>query len=259
MFSRRWFASFVMSPSLGTGDISRDTGTESSAGAAQQESDIIEYSPATIRPYHPADAINKELLSEGSKLWDDVVVAVTHDDEWVSILKNEVTVPAASELITRMRETHTIEINSGGLYFRDRSSKNHRRRSKSLGTKLRHPSFVEHDLLPYNGLSALSWGFIIMLIFIRLFNLDQCLRFTYWYWYSVLAFVLACLVSWYYSRGQSMYVRAKKTSHLPPGPRGLPFIGNIFGFPGKQHWLKFAELGDIWGTLHSLSFSWLII
>ncbi|KAF7333187.1 Cytochrome P450 [Mycena venus] len=70
--------------------------------------------------------------------------------------------------------------------------------------------------------------------------------FRFMYWHSVLVFVSACLVSWYYAR-------TKKNPHLPPGPRGLPFIGNIFGFPGEQHWLKFAKLGDIWGDIFSLA------
>jgi hypothetical protein len=43
------------------------------------------------------------------------------------------------------------------------------------------------------------------------------------------------------------YIRTRKTSPVPPGPRGIPLVGNVFDAPTERHWLKFAELGDIWG------------
>lgn len=45
----------------------------------------------------------------------------------------------------------------------------------------------------------------------------------------------------------SYYIRRKRSPPLPPGPRGLPFIGNILDIPSSHHWLKFAELGEVWG------------
>ncbi|KAJ6531056.1 hypothetical protein B0H19DRAFT_1082038 [Mycena capillaripes] len=119
--SIRWFSSFVQSSSLGTRGISRDTSADQNSD--MQESDTLEYSPATTRPYHPSDAVNKHLLgsvsSEGSKLGDVVLVAVTHDEEWVSALneyfslKDEENVPAESELIRRICDNHTVETTSG--------------------------------------------------------------------------------------------------------------------------------------------------
>jgi hypothetical protein len=47
------------------------------------------------------------------------------------------------------------------------------------------------------------------------------------------------------------YIRAKKKPRLPPGPRGIPFVGNVFVVLTEKRWLKFAELGDVWGTPQS--------
>jgi hypothetical protein len=41
---------------------------------------------------------------------------------------------------------------------------------------------------------------------------------------------------------------------LPPGPRGLPVLGNIFQIP-KFQWLKYTEWQEVFGNLLSLSLS----
>ncbi|KAF7354037.1 Cytochrome P450 [Mycena venus] len=64
-------------------------------------------------------------------------------------------------------------------------------------------------------------------------------------WGTFLTLASAGLVSWH-------YFRAKKAARLPPGPRGLPLVGNVLDAPTEQHWLKFAELGDVWGEISSL-------
>ncbi|KAF8139385.1 cytochrome P450 [Mycena galopus ATCC 62051] len=48
-------------------------------------------------------------------------------------------------------------------------------------------------------------------------------------------------------------IRGKKKPGLPPGPRGIPFVGNIFVVLTEKRWFKFAELGDVWGDIYSLT------
>lgn len=40
---------------------------------------------------------------------------------------------------------------------------------------------------------------------------------------------------------------ARRQAPLPPGPRGLPFIGNVLDMPSEKEWLTFAQWGDVWG------------
>ncbi|KAF7371344.1 Cytochrome P450 [Mycena sanguinolenta] len=42
--------------------------------------------------------------------------------------------------------------------------------------------------------------------------------------------------------------RRRRTPPLPPGPRGLPIVGNILDVPTSHPWLSFAKLGEIWGA-----------
>ncbi|KAJ7366214.1 hypothetical protein DFH08DRAFT_763368, partial [Mycena albidolilacea] len=115
-FSRAWFNSFVQPRSLGSIAGSPNTGQHSSQ---TEESDAVEFPPATTRPYHPADAINNYLLNapsvHGSK---DMIAAVTHDDEWMSaIAEHETTLLAEAELIKRIEARCTIHFAYGGVYF----------------------------------------------------------------------------------------------------------------------------------------------
>lgn len=41
----------------------------------------------------------------------------------------------------------------------------------------------------------------------------------------------------------------KSNPPLPPGPRGLPLIGNILDMPTEKEWLKFAQWGETFGKL----------
>lgn len=34
---------------------------------------------------------------------------------------------------------------------------------------------------------------------------------------------------------------------LPPGPKGLPVVGNILDMPSEKEWLTFAQWGERWG------------
>ena len=40
---------------------------------------------------------------------------------------------------------------------------------------------------------------------------------------------------------------SKPTRHLPPGPKGLPIIGNIYDIPEKFEWVTYRELSRQYG------------
>ena len=39
------------------------------------------------------------------------------------------------------------------------------------------------------------------------------------------------------------------TTQFPPGPRGLPLIGNLLDMPSQKEWLTFAKWGEKYGTV----------
>ncbi|KAJ6491945.1 cytochrome P450 [Mycena sanguinolenta] len=66
------------------------------------------------------------------------------------------------------------------------------------------------------------------------------------HWGTIPVVALIGIGSWHYVRGR------KASARLPPGPRGLPLIGNLLDAPTEKHWVKFTELGDVWGDISSL-------
>ncbi|KAJ6585736.1 cytochrome P450 [Mycena capillaripes] len=49
------------------------------------------------------------------------------------------------------------------------------------------------------------------------------------------------------------FTRKKTSPPYPPGPRGLPFLGNVLNIPSANQWLSFAELGNVWGDISCLT------
>lgn len=47
------------------------------------------------------------------------------------------------------------------------------------------------------------------------------------------------------------FLRNRKPANFPPGPKTLPFVGNLFGFDSKHPHLYFSKLADIYGSVFS--------
>ena len=45
------------------------------------------------------------------------------------------------------------------------------------------------------------------------------------------------------------FFRSIRRISLPPGPKGLPLVGNILDMPVEREWLTFARWGEVWGSL----------
>ncbi|RDB20518.1 hypothetical protein Hypma_012422 [Hypsizygus marmoreus] len=47
--------------------------------------------------------------------------------------------------------------------------------------------------------------------------------------------------------------RLRQRVALPPGPKGLPLIGNLLDMPSEKEWLTFAQWGEQWGDISSVT------
>ncbi|KAK0501150.1 cytochrome P450 [Armillaria luteobubalina] len=47
---------------------------------------------------------------------------------------------------------------------------------------------------------------------------------------------------------------SSRNTPFPPGPRGIPFLGNLLDMPSEKEWLTFAKWGEKYGDIVSVSF-----
>ncbi|KAF7790546.1 hypothetical protein EIP86_001502 [Pleurotus ostreatoroseus] len=71
------------------------------------------------------------------------------------------------------------------------------------------------------------------------------------YYLGALAFLLFIIVLKVVRSVANAYHRNR---YMPPGPSGLPFLGNIFQV-GDQQWVRFAEWKERYGPIFSLNFA----
>ena len=45
------------------------------------------------------------------------------------------------------------------------------------------------------------------------------------------------------------FLRSNRKLSLPPGPKGLPLVGNILDMPSEKEWLTFTRWGELYGML----------
>ncbi|KAJ7611293.1 cytochrome P450 [Roridomyces roridus] len=51
----------------------------------------------------------------------------------------------------------------------------------------------------------------------------------------------------------TLFTRRRRNPPPPPGPRRLPLLGNLLDVPPEKSWIKFAEWGDVYGDICSIS------
>ncbi len=50
----------------------------------------------------------------------------------------------------------------------------------------------------------------------------------------------------------SVFRRNSRNAPFPPGPKGLPVIGNLFDMPTEREWLTFAKWGEKYGIIFNI-------
>ncbi|KAJ7719772.1 hypothetical protein B0H14DRAFT_3170564 [Mycena olivaceomarginata] len=112
-----------------------------SSGASDKE--LVEYFPQSTKLYHPGYAINEYLLSSTA----DAMVAVTHDNDWMSLLnEDDEEIPEDYGLIRRISHTYTIENIADGVWLEHiDSGANGGKDGDSKTVQVVYPQAAYHD------------------------------------------------------------------------------------------------------------------
>ena len=62
--------------------------------------------------------------------------------------------------------------------------------------------------------------------------------------------VLSAIVSWTVLTSLASYLRRRK---MPPGPPGIPLLGNALQVPVSMPWFRFTEWKETYGEYHAVS------
>lgn len=46
----------------------------------------------------------------------------------------------------------------------------------------------------------------------------------------------------------SRVFKVKRPAPFPPGPKGLPIVGNVLDMPRSHEWITFSEWANKWGN-----------
>ncbi|KAJ7469872.1 hypothetical protein B0H11DRAFT_1392313 [Mycena galericulata] len=111
ILSKGGFIPFSQPRSGSAGNVFRGSGSSSGRGGASNEDESADFFPSHHQAYHPANAINEYLLNSSP----GANVAVTHDNEWASVLSADEKLPGNIELIERISRRYRTHTTSGNL------------------------------------------------------------------------------------------------------------------------------------------------
>lgn len=60
---------------------------------------------------------------------------------------------------------------------------------------------------------------------------------------------------WAFSKLSSRRKRNARGLPLPPGPKGLPLVGNLFQLPQKEPWVEYDRLSKRYGVFYLFHFA----
>ncbi|KAJ7227927.1 hypothetical protein C8J57DRAFT_199087 [Mycena rebaudengoi] len=113
ILSKSGFIPYSGPSSGGTSSFYRSP-TQPNGLSNSDDSEYIEYFPTSLAESHPANAINAYLLDS----YPDAMVAITHDDEWASVLnEDDDEMPEDAELITRVLNKYETGFAQGGIWL----------------------------------------------------------------------------------------------------------------------------------------------